>query len=261
MSPVPVIGLPADRKLIDPHYFHCVGEKYLTAIVDTLDALPLIIPALSGRLPLAALVSMLDGLLLTGSYSNIEPRHYSGDEPDPESPADPHRDATNLALIPLALQAGVPILGICRGLQELNVALGGSLHATVHTVSGYDDHREPDCEPLDIQYGPQHAIILEPGGLLDELAAGSSLQVNSLHGQGIDRLAKGLLVEARAPDGLIEAIRVDDDKHFALAVQWHPEWQVRDNAFYTAIFERFGAACRTRAAQRTRQITSDSYES
>ena len=250
MSPVPVVGLPADRKFIDPHYFHCVGEKYLTAVVDTLGALPLIIPALSGGLPLRRLVATLDGLLLTGAHSNIEPRHYGGAEPDPESPADPHRDATNLALIPLALQAGVPILGICRGLQELNVALGGTLHPKVHDVAGYHDHREPDSEQLDIQYGPQHDILPEPGGLLAELAAGRSLQVNSLHGQGIDRLADGLIVEARAPDGLIEAIRLDTDQPFALAVQWHPEWQVRDNPFYTAIFERFGVACRARAAQR-----------
>jgi putative glutamine amidotransferase len=250
MSPVPVIGLPADRKFIDPHCFHCVGEKYLTAVVDAVRALPLIIPALSRRLPLEHLVCMLDGLLLTGAHSNIEPRHYGGEEPDVESPADPDRDATNLALIPLALQAGVPILGICRGLQELNVALGGTLHAKVHDVVGYDDHREPDSEPLDIQYGPQHDIIPEPGGLLAELTSGGALQVNSLHGQGIDRLADGLIVEARAPDGLIEAVRVDNDDRFALAVQWHPEWRVRDNPFYTAVLERFGAACRARAAQR-----------
>jgi putative glutamine amidotransferase len=254
MSPVPVIGLPADRKFIDPHYFHCVGEKYLTAVVDTLNALPLIVPALSGRLPLEGLVATLDGLLLTGAYSNIEPRHYGGETSDPESPADPHRDATNLALIRLALRTGVPILGICRGLQELNVALGGSLHAKVHAVGGYADHREPEAETLDIQYGPQHDIILEPGGLLRELAGAPTQRVNSLHGQGIDRLADGLVVEARAPDGLIEAIRVADDNRFALAVQWHPEWQVRDNPFYSAIFERFGAACRARAAQRSNNM-------
>jgi putative glutamine amidotransferase len=250
MSLVPVIGLPADRQFIDPHYFHCVGEKYLTAVIDTLRAMPLVIPALGDRLPLPAIVSMLDGLLLTGAYSNIEPKHYNGAAPAPDSPVDPHRDATNLALIPLALQEGVPILGICRGLQELNVALGGSLHAEVHHVAGYDDHRETDSPSLDIQYGPQHEIIPEPGGLLGELAAGGTPRVNSLHGQGIDRLADDLVVEARAPDGLIEAVRVERDDRFALAVQWHPEWGVLDNPFYTAIFERFGAACRARAAQR-----------
>jgi putative glutamine amidotransferase len=226
-----------------------VGEKYLSAVVDILGALPLIIPALSTRLPLDQLVTLLDGLVLTGSYSNIEPGHYGG-APDPESPADAQRDATNLALIPLALQAGVPLLGICRGLQELNVALGGTLHARVHDVAGYADHREPDSDDLDIQYGPRHDVFLEPGGLLADLAAGPTLRVNSLHGQGIARLADGLTVEARAPDGLIEAVRVAGAGSFALAVQWHPEWQAQDNAFYTAIFQRFGAACRARAAQR-----------
>jgi putative glutamine amidotransferase len=251
MSSVPVIGLPADRKFLDPHYFHCVGEKYLTAVVDTLGAIPLIIPALAGRLPLSELVSMLDGLLLTGAHSNIEPGYYGGEAPDPESPVDPQRDATNLALIPLALQAGVPVLGICRGLQELNVALGGSLHARVHEVDGYQDHREPDHESLDVQYGPQHDIVLEEGGLLAELVADTGLRVNSLHGQGIDRLADSLVVEARAPDGLIEAVRIRTEGQFALAVQWHPEWQVLDNPFYSAIFARFGEACRARAAQRS----------
>jgi putative glutamine amidotransferase len=253
MSSVPVIGLPADRKFLEPHYYHCAGEKYLTAVVDAIGAIPVIIPALAQRLPLTELVSMLDGLLLTGAYSNIEPRHYGGDAPDPESPVDPQRDATNLALIPLALQAGVPVLGICRGLQELNVALGGSLHAEVHNIAGFNDHREPDAESLDVQYGPQHDIVLEAGGLLAELAGGDSLRVNSLHGQGIDRLADSLLVEARAPDGLIEAVRLGNEGQFALAVQWHPEWQVLDNPFYTAIFTRFGEACRARATQRRNQ--------
>jgi putative glutamine amidotransferase len=256
MSSVPVIGLPADRKLLDPHYFHCVGEKYLMAVVDTLGAIPLIVPALAGRLPLSELVSMLDGLLLTGAHSNIDPVYYGGEAPDPESPADPQRDATNLALIPLALQAGVPVLGICRGLQELNVALGGSLHARVHEVDGYQDHREPDHESLDVQYGPQHDIVLEAGGLLAELVADTGLRVNSLHGQGIDRLADSLVVEARAPDGLIEAVRIRNQGQFALAVQWHPEWQVLDNPFYSAIFARFGEACRARATQRHNNATT-----
>lgn len=256
MSPVPVIGLPADRKSIDPHHYHCVGEKYLAAVVDTLGALPLIIPALAQRLPLEALVSMLDGLLLTGAYSNIEPRHYGGGTPEADSLADPQRDATNLALIPLALEAGVPVLGICRGLQELNVALGGSLHASVHTAGGFHDHREPDSDALDEQYAPQHEIVPEAGGVLERLAAGHSCRVNSLHGQGIDRLADGLVVEARAPDGLIEAVRLDDDERFAMAVQWHPEWKVLDNPFYTAIFKHFGEACRARAARRRAGVTS-----
>ena len=256
MPPVPVIGLPADRTLIDPHYFHCAGEKYLAAVVDTLGAIPLIIPALAKRLPLTELVSMLDGLLLTGAHSNIDPGYYGGGPAYEGSPADPQRDATDLALIPLALQAGVPVLGICRGLQELNVALGGSLHGQVHEVDGFYDHREPDNETLDVQYGPQHDIELVEGGLLAGLAGGRrKLQVNSLHGQGIDRLADSLVAEAHAPDGLIEAVRLDRADQFALAVQWHPEWQVLDNPFYTAIFKSFGEACVSRAAQRSNRHT------
>lgn len=250
MSPVPVIGLPADRKYCGPQYFHCVGEKYLSAIVDTLGAVPLIIPALAGRLPMQALLSTLDGLLIPGAYSNIEPWRYGGPAAERDSPTDPQRDATTLALIPLALEAAVPVLGICRGLQEMNVALGGSLHPEVHHVPGYDDHRETESSSLDVRYGPRHEIIPEPGGLIAALAGGRSRRVNSLHGQGVDRLADGLVVEARAPDGLVEAVRVDSDQLFALAVQWHPEWDVLNNPFYTAIFERFGDACRARAARR-----------
>lgn len=260
MSPVPVIGVPADRTLIDPHHFHCVGEKYLMAVVDTLEAIPLVIPALAQRLPLSDLLSRLDGLLLTGAHSNIDPAHYGGGPAYPGSPADPQRDATNLALIPLALEAGVPILGICRGLQELNVALGGSLHGQVHEVDGFYDHRESDDEELDVQYGPRHDVDLVEGGLLAGLADGQRrVRVNSLHGQGIDRLADSLVAEAYSPDGLVEAVRLDDARRFAVAVQWHPEWKVSENPFYTAIFRRFGEACRARAARRRihETMTSD----
>jgi putative glutamine amidotransferase len=253
MSPVPVIGVPADRKFCEPHYFHCAGEKYLSAVVDALDAVPLIIPALAERLPALTVLSLIDGLLIPGAYSNIEPWRYGGPATDQDVAADPQRDATTLSLIPLALQAAVPVLAICRGLQEMNVALGGSLHPEVHHVPGHDDHREPDTPSLDIQYGPQHDIIPEPGGLIEALAGGRSQRVNSLHGQGIDRLADGLVVEARAPDGLVEAVRLDSEEVFALAVQWHPEWDVLNNPFYSAIFERFGVECRARAARRNTQ--------
>ncbi len=250
MPAVPVIGLPADRTFIEPHNFHCVGEKYLTAVLDTLDAVPLIIPALGRRLPLERVLSMLDGLLLTGAYSNIEPCRYGGDAAMAVEPADPQRDQTTLALIPLALQAGVPLLGICRGMQELNVALGGSLHPRVHKVAGLRDHREPDDAALERKYAPRHALRLTPDGQLAALVDSTEPQVNSLHGQGIDRLAERLEIEARAPDGLIEAVRVRDVEQFALAVQWHPEWQTLDNPFYAAVFRRFGEACRQRAQRR-----------
>ncbi|MBF0394998.1 MAG: gamma-glutamyl-gamma-aminobutyrate hydrolase family protein, partial [Alphaproteobacteria bacterium] len=158
---------------------------------------------------------------------------------------------TTLPLARAALAAGVPLLAICRGIQELNVALGGSLHARVHAVPGFDDHRSDPSRDLDSQFGPAHRVFLTPGGLLAKLAEATSAEVNSLHGQGIDRLAPGLIVEARAPDGLVEAVRVEDASAFALAVQWHPEWNFRSNPLSAAIFRAFGAAASARAMRRT----------
>ncbi|MGH8268476.1 MAG: gamma-glutamyl-gamma-aminobutyrate hydrolase family protein, partial [Steroidobacteraceae bacterium] len=163
---------------------------------------------------------------------------------------DPARDATTLPLIRKAVQAGVPVLGICRGFQEVNVAFGGSLHQRVHEVPGHLDHRDDETQPLEVQYGPAHEVILEPGGLLRSMAAADRVRVNSLHWQGIERLGPGLAVEARAPDGLIEAFRVQGAARLALAVQWHPEWKVMSNPLSRALFSAFGAACRDRVNSR-----------
>uniref|UniRef100_UPI0028C3787D gamma-glutamyl-gamma-aminobutyrate hydrolase family protein n=2 Tax=Pseudoxanthomonas TaxID=83618 RepID=UPI0028C3787D len=190
-----------------------------------------------------------DGLLLTGAVSNIEPHHYSDESSYEGNLLDPRRDATNLPLIPLAIEMGVPVLAICRGFQEVNVAFGGSLYQKVHEQPGFMDHRENKDDPLDVQYGPAHDVALVPGGLLATLVGDTQVTVNSLHGQGVRRLGEGLVVEAQAPDGLIEAFR-HDGPAFMLAVQWHPEWKVTENPFYLAIFRAFGDACRARAAGR-----------
>jgi putative glutamine amidotransferase len=252
MSRLPLVGVPTDRKIIGPHPFLAVGEKYVRAVVDGAGCLPVLIPGLQPPLPPADLLKGLDGLLLTGAYSNIEPHHYSDEPSYPGNLHDPARDATNLALIPLAIELDLPILAICRGFQEVNVALGGSLHQKVHETPGYDDHREGADEDLDTQYAPRHAIALQPGGVLAAIAGGDQAQVNSLHGQGIARLAAGLSVEATAPDGLIEAYR-RPASGFLLAVQWHPEWRVRENPFYHGIFRAFGEACRHYAQRRRDQ--------
>ena len=151
-----------------------------------------------------------------------------------------------MSLIPRAVAAGVPVFGVCRGFQEMNVAMGGTLHQRVHEVAGFDDHREDKDEPLDVQYAPVHDVVLEPGGLLARIAGVDRIRVNSLHGQGVDRLGPDLAVEARAPDGLIEAFRVKDSPAFALAVQWHPEWKVMSNDFSKALFAEFGRAARNK---------------
>ncbi|MGH8316533.1 MAG: gamma-glutamyl-gamma-aminobutyrate hydrolase family protein [Steroidobacteraceae bacterium] len=246
----PLIGLPADRRMIGLHPFHAVGEKYARAVLDAAGGLPLLIPSLAEELGLDELVERLDGLLLTGSPSNVEPYHYEGPPSQPGTLHDPARDATTLPLIRKAVRAGVPVLGICRGFQEVNVAFGGSLHQRLHEVPGHLDHRDDETQSLEVQYGPAHEVALEPGGLLRSLADSERVRVNSLHSQGIERLGQGLAVEARAPDGLIEAFRVEGAARFALAVQWHPEWRVMENALSRALFAAFGAACRARAKSR-----------
>ncbi|MCW2004259.1 putative glutamine amidotransferase [Xanthomonas arboricola] len=249
MTMVPLVGLPTDRGLHGPHPFLAAGEKYVRAVVEAAGAQPVLLPSLQPPLDAGAWLQRLDGLLLTGAVSNVEPHHYS-DEPSWEgNPHDPARDATSLALIPQALARGLPVLAICRGLQEVNVALGGRLHQRVHEVPGLADHREDRSAPLDTQYGPAHPVQLQPGGWLAGMSDTAQVQVNSLHGQGIATLAGGLLVEATAPDGLIEAFR-GPGPGFLLAVQWHPEWRVTQHPFYRAIFQAFGEACRQYAAQR-----------
>jgi len=247
MSAKPVIGIPADRRFLDPHPFHVVGEKYATAIRDGADALPFLIPALGNSLDAKMVLQRVDGILLTGSASNVEPHHYGGEDSRPGTLHDPHRDSTTLPLIELALDMGVPLFAVCRGHQELNVVLGGSLHQTVHEVAGYHEHRENPDDPLEVQYGPSHEVRLVAGGLLRECAGMDTVTVNSVHSQGVDRLAEGVTVEAVADDGLIEGFRVDGVKNFALAVQWHPEWQVTEDSFSMAIFRAFGDACRQSA--------------
>ena len=224
-----------------------VGEKYIEAIARGARALPMLVPVLEPVLDPEALLAACDGLLFTGSPSNVEPHHYGGPASAPGTLHDPSRDATTLPLIPQAIAAGVPVLAICRGFQEMNVAYGGTLHQRLHEV-GFSDHREDESTPLDVQYGPAHEVLLEPGGLLRDMAGTDRLLVNSLHWQGVATLGRGLETEARAPDGVVEAFRVQGSTSFALGLQWHPEWQFEKNPFSSALFAAFGDASRRRAA-------------
>jgi len=250
MSSKPVIGVPACRKQIDGHPFHAVGEKYLQALIDGAGALPLILPVMAEHVHIDDLLGQVDGVFLTGSLSNVEPVRYGGAPSEPGTLHDPHRDATTLPLAQRALAAGVPLMAVCRGFQELVVALGGTLHQKVHEVAGYHDHRENPADPLDVQYGPSHPVDLVEGGLLHRLTRKTRIEVNSLHSQGAARLPDGVTVEAIADDGLIEAFRVDSAPGFTLALQWHPEWKVTNNPISMAIFRAFGNACREYAGQR-----------
>ena len=247
----PVIGIPADRRLLGSHWFHAVGEKYIAAIAQAANAAPVLVPALGDQY-LGDWLDSFDGILFTGSPSNVEPHRYQGPASDPGTWHDPERDATTLPMIEAAVAAGMPVFGICRGFQEMNVAFGGTLCQKLQDQPGNRDHREDTKAPLEVQYGPAHEIELVQGGLLHAIAGQDRIIVNSLHSQGVERLAERLLPEAKADDGVIEAFRVADAQSFALAVQWHPEWKVMENPFSRALFAEFGKAGRERATRRSR---------
>lgn len=258
---VPLIGVTACARAGERHVFHSVASQYVRAVVDGAGGVPLIIPALGNESDIATLLATLDGVLLTGSPSNVEPHHYGGPPSRDGTLHDAARDATTLPLIRAAIDAGVPLLAVCRGHQELNVALGGSLHQNVHELPGKRDHRGRKVPSNEERYGYAHTVELMPGGLLARLAGMRTVTVNSLHAQAIDRVAPGLAVEAvSSDDGVIEAVRVTNAASFALGVQWHPEWHIATDALARAIFSTFGDAARSHAAKRrdppTRAVTA-----
>jgi putative glutamine amidotransferase len=232
------VGLVCDRGEHDDLPIHRVGDAYVAAVRDGAGALPLLIPACDA--PLAELLAAFDGFVFTGAVSNVDPALYGGLAPRDPALRDRARDAVSLPLIRAAIAAGKPVLAICRGFQELNVALGGTLHQHAHELPGHLDHREDEGAPLDVQFGPAHGVVLAPGGLLARITGQEAATVNSLHHQGIDRLAPSLAADAAAPDGLIEAVSLPGAKSFVLGVQWHPEWKWADDPVSRAIFGAFG---------------------
>jgi putative glutamine amidotransferase len=239
---MPIVGLVCDRRSFDGMPVHQANEEYVTAVRDGSGALPLLIPSSDTPLPIADVLAAVDGLLFTGAPSNVAPLHY-GANARHGTELDELRDATTLPLLRAAIATGKPVLAICRGFQELNVALGGTLHQHVHELPGRLDHREPqDAPSRDAEYAPAHAVRFAPGGLLARLSGLTEAVVNSLHHQGVDILARELSAEAFAPDGLIEAVSMSGGKGFVLGVQWHPEWAHRQSPLDRAIFRGFGAA-------------------
>lgn len=244
----PAVGVPACLVPRDDFAFHQVGDKYVDGVLDGARALPFLIPALGGRIDVDRVLDRLDGVLLTGSPSNVAPKIYGGPPPRADDQADPARDQTTLPLLRRAIARGVPLLAICRGIQELNVGLGGTLHQHVAEVPGRFDHRSDKSRPRSERYGPCHEIEIAPDGLLAALlGSAETISINSLHAQGIDRLADDLVVEATASDGTIEAVSMKKARGFVLGVQWHPEWQVLDNPVSRRLFAAFGEACRAYA--------------
>jgi putative glutamine amidotransferase len=238
----PIVVIPACTKLIEGQPFDAVGRKYSAAIAEVAECQPLLAPVGSSMADIGAVLEVADAILLSGTLSNVAPEHYGEEIPIKPDALDPERDALTLPLIRAAIERKKPLFAICRGFQELNVALGGSLHQAVHAVDGHNDHRERSDIPLEERYGPVHPVSLR--GLLRDWLGRDQIMVNSLHWQGIARLAPGLKPEAFAADGLVEAVRGPDDATFCLGVQWHPEWQPKSNPVSTSLFRRFGAAAR-----------------
>jgi putative glutamine amidotransferase len=253
----PVVAIASDRIERHGHPTHAATHGYVHAVAKAAQALPLVLPSLGAALDADTLLASIDGILLTGSPSNVDPARYGAPEPHSPMLLDRERDDTILPLLPGLIDAGVPVLGICRGFQELNVIFGGTLSPAVHELPGRLDHREGDHgRPIERWYDDSHELHIVEGSRLAALAGGTRAVVNSLHHQGVERLGAGLRVEATAPDGLVEAFSIESATQFTLAVQWHPEMRIDDSPLARAIFAAFGAACRVRQQQRRRAVAT-----
>lgn len=237
---------------------HAASESYVRVVLGPVGGIPVLLPA-AGEALVPEILPRLDGLILTGSRSNVCPDHYEGPPHAEGTPEDHARDATTLPLIRAAISAGLPLLAICRGFQELNVALGGSLDQRIQDLPGRIDHSTPsDQRYARVRVAKAHSVRLASESPLVRLAGGATeLSVNSLHNQGIARLAPRLLAEGWAPDGTIETVRVKDAPGLALGVQWHPEYDWESDSLSRALFEWFGDACMAWAAGRTRQLAAE----
>lgn len=242
LSRKPFVLVPACNRRLGDHAFHIAGKKYVDA-VRLAGATPLIVPTAEPD-EIDALLAFADGVLLTGSPSNVHPSHFGEDVYDPTLPLDIERDAWTLPLIRRVIEIGMPLFAICRGTQETNVALGGSLHQAVQEVGPFADHRAPHGQAADVQYAAAHEVQVVPGGRLAQIIDLPRFEVNSLHGQAVNQLAPGLRIEALAPDGVVEAFSVADAPGFNLCLQWHPEWQAAHNPVSMQLLGAFGQAVR-----------------
>ncbi|MEO0544282.1 MAG: gamma-glutamyl-gamma-aminobutyrate hydrolase family protein [Pseudomonadota bacterium] len=248
---IPIVAVVSDTLIESGYHWHAGKNSYLSAAFDVAGVLPLLVPAFGEAIDFDGLLERVDGVMLTGHKSNVHPQNYGQESTAKQEPFDERRDATSLPLIRRAVAKGVPLFAICRGIQELNVALGGSLGSEIQERPGVDDHREPDTPDLDARYALRHDVELLKCGQLAAIFGNKDRPVNSLHRQAIDEPAPVLQVEARAPDGTIEAVSVVNSKAFALGVQWHPEYWARTEEGSRMLFEAFGDAVRAYAATKS----------
>jgi putative glutamine amidotransferase len=244
----PLVAVSTDVRVFDNYTWHAVPQQYLEAALTGAGVFPLLVPSFGDRLDLDQLLDAVDGVMVTGSKSNVHPSLYGGDASEANGPYDPARDATTLPLIRRAIERAVPLLAICRGIQELNVALGGTLATEIQEREGSLDHRAPASDNQDQRFGIRQKVSIKPGSCLAGVFGPGEIMVNSVHRQAVDRLGLRLEVEAVAEDGTVEAVSVRDARAFAVGVQWHPEYWVKSDTNSAKIFRAFGDAVRLHAA-------------
>ena len=245
----PVIGIIGNAHSVNDEYpVQAVGVSNIEAVAELTGALPLLIPALPGIGPISDLLEACDGFVLTGGRPNVHPEHYGHVPTEKHGAFDPDRDAVTLPLVRECVARGVPLFGICRGFQEVNVAFGGTLHPEIREIPGRMNHRMPPDGTLEEKFELRHTVTLTPGGRFAELFGATEVRVNSLHGQGILEAGERVVIEGRAEDGTPEAIHIAGAPGFAMAVQWHPEWQAAQDPVSRPLFEALGAAVTGRFA-------------
>jgi putative glutamine amidotransferase len=249
----PLVGLPADTYEKDGFLFHSLGDKYVRALTDVSKVEAVMIPNLVDPANIDDMLAHFDGVLMTGAVSNVHPPHYGEEPTQDHEPYDHHRDAVTLRLIQRVIDRGIPLFCICRGFQELNVAMGGTLETELQRGEGRLDHRAPKSDDVNVRYAPRHSITITKGSQLEHMLGKQETMVNTIHRQGIKRLGESLTAEATAPDGVIEAVSVKGAKAFAFATQWHPEFRAADNPDSVKLFSAFGDA--VRAHRRARAET------
>ena len=248
---MPLVAVSTDVRQFENYTWHAAPRQYLDATLGVAGVFPVMVPSFGNRLDLDSLLDSVDGVVVTGSKSNVHPSLYGGDASEANGPYDPDRDATTLPMIRLAIERGVPLLAICRGIQELNVALGGTLGAEIQERPGSLDHRAPVSDNQDERFGIRQSVSIKPGSCLAGVFGPGEILVNSVHRQAIDRPGSRLQVEAVAEDGTVEAVSVKDAQAFAVGVQWHPEYWVHSDGNSAKIFRAFGDAVRAHALART----------
>lgn len=246
----PLVAVSTDVRQFENYTWHAAPQQYLEAALAGAGVLPVLVPSFGDRLDLDQLLASVHGVMITGSKSNVHPSLYGGEASDANGPYDPERDATTLPLIRKAIDRGVPLLAICRGIQELNVALGGTLATEIQEREGSLDHRAPVSDSQDERFAIRQAVRIRPGSCLAGVFGAGEIKVNSVHRQAVDRLGDLLEIEAVAEDGTVEAVSVKGARAFAVGVQWHPEYWVKSDDASARVFKAFGDAVRAHAAAR-----------